>query len=101
VGRDCHGFYRRFAKNSVGYDSIWVIMDQLTKVAYFIPVKITYSRPQLAELYMMRIVCLYGVLKKIMSDKGAQFMSMFWERLHETLDTKLCFSFAYHPQTDG
>jgi hypothetical protein len=48
-----------------GYDSIWVIVDRLTKVAHFIPVKTTYSKPQLAELYMSRIVCLHGVLKKI------------------------------------
>jgi hypothetical protein len=53
-----------------GYDSIWVIVDQLTKLAHFIPVKTTYSGPQLIELYMSRIVCLHGVLKKIVSDKG-------------------------------
>jgi hypothetical protein len=82
------------------YDSIWVIVDQLTKVAHFIPVKTTYSRPQRVELYMSRIVCLHGVLKKIVSDRGTQFISKFWERLHETLDTQLRFSFAYHPQTE-
>jgi hypothetical protein len=86
VGRDCHG-----------YDSIWVIMDRLTKVAHFIPVKTTYSRPQLAELYMSRIVSMHLVLKNIMSDRGTQFTLKFWERFHETLDTQLCFSSAYHP----
>jgi hypothetical protein len=50
---------------------------------------------------MSRIVCLHGVPKKIVSDRGTQFTSKFWERLHETLDTQLCFSFAYHPQIDG
>jgi transposase InsO family protein len=84
-----------------GYDSIWVIVDRLTKVAHFIPVKTTYSGPQLAELYMSRIVCLHGVPKKIVSDRGTQFTLKFWERLHETLDTQLRFSSAYHPQTDG
>jgi hypothetical protein len=84
-----------------GYDSIWVIVDQLTKVAHFIPVKTTYSGLQLAELYMSRIVCLYGVPKKIVSDRGTQFASKFWERLHETFDTQLCFSSTYPPQTDG
>jgi hypothetical protein len=53
-----------------GYDSIWVIVDRLTKVAHFIPVKTTYSGAQLAELYMSRIVCLHGVPKKIVSDRG-------------------------------
>jgi IS30 family transposase len=84
-----------------GYDSIWVILDRLTKVAHFIPVKTTYFGPQQAELYMARIVCLHGVPKKIVSDRGTQFTLKFWERLQETLNTLLRFSSAYHPQTDG
>jgi transposase InsO family protein len=84
-----------------GYESIWVIVDRLTKVAHSIPVKTTYFGPQLTELYMSRIVCLHGVPKKIVSHRGTQFTSMFWERVHETLDTQLHFSSAYHPQTDG
>jgi hypothetical protein len=84
-----------------GYGSIWVIVDKLTNVAHFIPVKTTYSRAQLAELYMSRIVCPHGVSKKIVSDRGTQFTSCFWKRLHESMDTKLNFSSAYHPQTDG
>jgi IS30 family transposase len=84
-----------------GYDSIWVIMDRRNKVAHFIHVKTTYSGPQLAKLYMSRIACLHGVWKKIVSDRGTQFTSKFWERLHETLDTQLHFSSAYHTQTNG
>jgi hypothetical protein len=84
-----------------GYDSIWVIVDRLTKVAHFIPVKTTYHGPKLAELYMERIVCLHGVPKKIVSDRGSQFTSHFWKAVHESLGTKLNFSTAYHPQTDG
>jgi transposase InsO family protein len=84
-----------------GYDSIWVIVNRLTKVAHFIPVKTTYSGPQLTKLYMLRIVCLHGVPKKIVSDRGTQFTSKFWERLHETLDTQLRCSSAYHPEIDG
>jgi transposase InsO family protein len=76
-------------------------VDRLTKVAHFIPVKATYSGPQLAELYMSRIVCLHGVPKKILSDRGTQFTFKFWERLHEILNTQLHFSSAYHPLTDG
>jgi hypothetical protein len=58
-------------RTQAGYDSIRVIVDRLTKVAHFIPVKTTYSGAKLAELYMSRIVCLHGVLKKIMSDRGS------------------------------
>jgi hypothetical protein len=88
-------------RTQLGYDSIWVTMDRLTKVAHFIPIKTTYSRSQLAKLYMPRIVSLHGVLKKIVFDRWTQFTSKFWERLHETLDTQLRFSSTYHPQTDG
>jgi transposase InsO family protein len=94
-------FIMGLPRNQSDYDSIWVILDRWTKVAHFIPVKMTYSRTQLAELYMSRIVCLHVVSKKIVSDRGTQFTLKFWERLHKTLDTQLCFSFIYHPQTDG
>ncbi|WVZ63655.1 hypothetical protein U9M48_013269 [Paspalum notatum var. saurae] len=59
-----------------GHNSIWVVVDRLTKVAHFIPVNTTYSGAKLAELYISRI-------------------------LHDSLDTKLRFSTTYHPQTDG
>jgi hypothetical protein len=88
-------------RTPAGYDSIWVIVDRLTKVAHFIPVRTNYTGAKLAELYMTRIVCLHGVPKKIMSDRGSQFTSRFWKKLHESLDTQLNFSLAYHPQTDG
>jgi hypothetical protein len=94
-------FIMGLPRTQSGYDSIWVIVHRLTKVAHFIPVKTTYSGPQQAELYMSRIVCLHGVLKKIVSDRGTRFTLRFWERLHEALDTQLCFSSIYQPQTDG
>jgi hypothetical protein len=56
---------------------------------------------KLAELYIARIVCLHIVPKKIVSERGTQFTSRFWEKLHEAMDTKLNFSLAYHPQTDA
>jgi hypothetical protein len=88
-------------RTSAGYDSIWVIVDMLNKVAHFILVKTTYSGAKLAELYMAQIVCLHGVPKKIVSHRGSQFTSRYWKKLHESLDTRLNFSSAYHPQTDG
>jgi hypothetical protein len=57
-------------RTRAGYDSIWVVVDRLTKTAHFIPVKTTYNSVVLAELYMARIVCLHGVPKKIVSDRG-------------------------------
>ncbi|WVZ97365.1 hypothetical protein U9M48_042911 [Paspalum notatum var. saurae] len=61
----------------------------------------TQKGAKLAELYISRIVCLHGVPKRIISDRGSQFTSRFWEQLHNSLDTKLRFSTAYHPQTDA
>jgi hypothetical protein len=98
VGMD---FITGLPRTQHGYDSIWVIVDRLTKVVHFLPVKTTYSGTKLAELYMERIVCLYGVPKKIVSDRGTQFTSHFWHKVHSALGTKLNFSSAYHPQTDG
>jgi hypothetical protein len=65
-------------RTRAGYDSIWLVVDLLTKAAHFIPVRTTYSSAMLAELYMSRIVCLLGVPKKIVSDKGTQFTSHFF-----------------------
>jgi hypothetical protein len=84
-----------------GYDSVWVVEDRLTKVAHFIPVKTTYKRSQLAE-YIWLGLCLYTVYRR----------RLFWIEDHslpldfgkcylENMDTKLKFSSAYHPQTDG
>jgi transposase InsO family protein len=98
VGMD---FITGFPRSSRGNDSIWVIVDRLTKVAHFIPVKTTYNSGQLADLYLSRIVSLHGVPKTIVSDRGTQFTSRFWKSLHQALGTKLAFSTAYHPQTDG
>ena len=57
--------------------------------------------PPVKTTYLDRIVSLHGVPKRIITDRGAQFTSHFWESLHEALGTKLTFSTAYHPQTDG
>jgi hypothetical protein len=81
-------------RTQAGYDSIWVIVGCITKVTHFIPVKMTYSGAKVVELYMSRIVCLHGVSKKIVSDRGSQFISKFWEKLHESMDTMLNFSSA-------
>ncbi len=82
-----------------GYDSIWVIVDRLTKTAHFIPVKTRYPTKTYAELYISRIVCLLGVPKTITSDRGPQFDARFWEQLQESLGTKLIHHSDYHPQT--
>jgi hypothetical protein len=83
------------------HDSIWVIVDRLMKVAHFLPVHTTDKAQKYAELYIYRIVCLHGLPRTIVSDRGAPFVARFWEQLQESLGTKLIRSSAYHPQTDG
>ena len=70
------------------HDSIWVIVDRLTKVARFIPVRTRYNAKQYAELFVERIVCQHGVPRTIVSDRGSVFVSRFWEQLHNALGTK-------------
>ncbi|KAG8490982.1 hypothetical protein CXB51_014123 [Gossypium anomalum] len=82
-------------------DSIWVIVDRLTKSAHFIPVRTDFSLQKLAKLYMAEIVRLHGVPVSIISDRDPRFTSRFWQKLHEALGTRLNFSTAFHPQTDG
>jgi hypothetical protein len=82
-------------------DSIWVIVDRLTKTAHFIAVHTTYSVQDYAELYVDQIVCLHRIPKTIVSDRGTQFVARLWKQLHESLGTKLIRSSTYHPQTDG
>ncbi|KAG8485758.1 hypothetical protein CXB51_019146 [Gossypium anomalum] len=82
-------------------DAIWVIVDRLTKSAHFISVRTDYSLDKLAKLYISQIVKLHGVPISIVSDRDPRFTSRFWKKLQEALGTKLHFSTAFHPQTDG
>ena len=88
-------------KTQKGHDSIWVIVDRLTKSAHFLAVKTTYTVAQYAQMYLDSIVALHGVPVSIVSDRRPQFTSRFWQKLQEALGTKLDFSTAFHPQTDG
>jgi hypothetical protein len=75
-------------KTCKGYDSIWVIVDRLTKTAHFLTVKVKYRVVMYVELYIAHILSLHGVPKKIVSDGGPQFVSKIWEELHKSSGTK-------------
>jgi hypothetical protein len=83
------------------FDLIWIIVDWLTKSAHFISINIMYRVEKYAEIYIAHVLCLHEVLKMIISNRGSQFVTHFWEQLHASLGTHLIHSFAYHPQTDG
>ena len=84
VGANFNGFYCEFTQNK-GNDSIWVIVDRLTKSAHFLPVKTNYTVDVLGRLYVREIVKLHGVLVSIVSDRGSSFTSRFWKTLQEAL----------------
>ena len=81
-----------------GKNSIWVIVDRLTKNAHFLPVNNTDSLGKLTRLYVKEIVRLHGIPKSIVSDRDSRFTSHFWKSLQAALGTKLKLSSAYHPQ---
>ena len=82
-----------------GHDSIWVIVDCLTKSAHFVQVNTRYYSGMYAELYVSQIVRLHGVPRTIISDQGPWFIAHFLEHLDQALGTKLIRSSTYHPQT--
>ncbi|GKE50189.1 putative reverse transcriptase domain-containing protein [Tanacetum coccineum] len=84
-----------------GYDTIWVIVDRLTKSAHFLPIKKTDSMEKLTRLYLKEIVCRHGVPISVISDRDSHFMSKFWRLLQKAMGTNLDMSIAYRPQTDG
>jgi transposase InsO family protein len=88
-------------KTAKGFDSIWVIIDGLTKIAHFLPVKADHPVAVYAQLYIARILSLHGIPKTIVSDLGPQFVSKCGSELHKSLGIKLLHSSAYHPQTSG
>ncbi|GJS12328.1 putative reverse transcriptase domain-containing protein [Tanacetum coccineum] len=84
-----------------GYDTIWVIVDRLTKSAHFLPMKKMDNMEKITRLYLKEIVCRHGVPVSIISDQDSHFTLNFWRSLQEALGTNLDMSTAYHPQTDG
>ena len=84
-----------------GHDAIWVIVDRMTKSTHFLPIRMNYSLDRLTQLYVDEIVRLHGVLASIISDRDPRFTYHFWGGVQKGLGTRLDFSTAFHPQTDG
>ncbi|GKC93118.1 putative reverse transcriptase domain-containing protein [Tanacetum coccineum] len=94
-------FVSKHPKTSSGHDTIWVIVDCLTKSAHFIPTRETDSMETLTRFYIKEIVSRHGVPISIISDHDSHFTSRFWQSLQSDLGTQLYMSTAYHPETDG
>nr|GEY92186.1 putative reverse transcriptase domain-containing protein [Tanacetum cinerariifolium] len=94
-------FVTKLPRISSWHDTIWVIMDRLTKSAHFIPMLEDYKMDRLARLHLNEIVARHGVSISIISDRDSRFTSRFWQSMQEALRTQLDMSTAYHPHTDG
>ncbi|KAI3777919.1 hypothetical protein L1987_47722 [Smallanthus sonchifolius] len=94
-------FITKLPRTAKGHDTIWVIVDRLTKSAHFLPMRESYSSEKLAELFINEIVARHGMPLSIVSDRDTRFTSRFWRQFHEGMGTRLNISTAYHPQTDG
>ncbi|GKE09067.1 putative reverse transcriptase domain-containing protein [Tanacetum coccineum] len=94
-------FVTKLPKTSSGHDTIWVIVDRLTKSAHFIPTRTTDSMETLTRLYIKEIVSRYGVPISIISDRDSHFTSRFWQSMQNALGTQLDMSTAYQSETDG
>ncbi|GKA76600.1 putative reverse transcriptase domain-containing protein, partial [Tanacetum coccineum] len=94
-------FVTKFPKSSQGYDTIWVIVDRLTKSAILILMRETDPLEKLARMYLKEVVTRHGIPVLIICDRDPRFASHFWRSLQKALGTNLDMSTAYHPQTDG
>ncbi|GJV33478.1 putative reverse transcriptase domain-containing protein [Tanacetum coccineum] len=94
-------FVTKLPRTSSGHDTIWVIVDRLTKSAHFLPMREDYKMERLARLYLNEIVTRHGVPISIISDRDSRFTSSFWQSIQEALGAHLDMSTTYHPLTDG
>ncbi|GJW59757.1 putative reverse transcriptase domain-containing protein, partial [Tanacetum coccineum] len=83
------------------YDTIWVIVDRITKSSIFVPMRETDPMEKLARMYLKEVVTRHEIPISIICDRDPRFTSNFWRSLQKALGTNLDMSTAYHPQTDG
>nr|GEX27203.1 hypothetical protein [Tanacetum cinerariifolium] len=92
-------FVKRLSRTSSGHDTIWVIMDRLTKSAHFLPIRVDYKMDRLARLHLNEIVARNCVSISIIYNRS-RFTLRFWQSMQQALGTRLDIRFTYHPQTD-
>ncbi|GJX02857.1 putative reverse transcriptase domain-containing protein [Tanacetum coccineum] len=94
-------FVTKLPRTAAGQDTIWVIVDRLTKSAHFLPMREDDTLEKLTRQYLKEVVSKHGVPVSIISDRDGKFTLHFWKSLHKALGTRLDMSTAYHPETDG
>nr|GEX31153.1 putative reverse transcriptase domain, ribonuclease H-like domain, aspartic peptidase domain protein [Tanacetum cinerariifolium] len=94
-------FVTKLPEPSQGYNTIWVIVDRLTKSAIFTPIRETDPMDKLARIYLKEVITRHGIPVSIISDRDLRFASNFWRSLQNALGTRLDMCTTYHPETDG
>ena len=98
-------FVTHFPQTSWRYDAMWVIVDRLTKSAYFLAVRmtftLTFTLEEFCKFYIREIFRLHGVPMSIVSDRDPKFMAHYWKSFQKAMGTQLTMSTAFQPQTDG
>nr|GEZ99843.1 putative reverse transcriptase domain-containing protein [Tanacetum cinerariifolium] len=93
-------FVTKLPKSPQAYDTIWVIVNRLTKSTIFAPMRETDPLEKLAKLYLKEVVARHGIPVSIICDHDPRFASRFWRTLQKALGTSLDMSTTYHPETD-
>ena len=93
-------FFWGLSRTQRGNDSILVVVDIFTKMAYFITCFKTSDVTHVANLFFNEIVRLYGFPKSIISDRDTRFIGIFWRTFWKKLGTEMNLSSTYHPQSD-
>src|SRR3954470_18037628 len=99
MGQSQYGLHHWLSKTQKGNDAIFVVIDRLSKVAHFLPIRESITASQLVDLYISRVVSLHGVPLQINSDRGSLFTSIFWQSFQKAMGTHLSFSTTFHPQS--
>ena len=94
-------FVTHFPRTSRGHDTVWVIVDRLTKSTHFLAMRMTLNLEEFYRFYKREIVRLHGVPVSIVSDRDPKFTTNFWESFKRFMGTRLMMSTSFHPQTDG
>ena len=101
MGSDQYGFHLRLPRTRRQHDSIWMIVDRMTKSSPFLWVKTTHSAKDYSKLYINEIVRLHEVSLSIILDRGHQFTCHFWKSFQKGLGTQVNLSITFPPQMDG
>ena len=83
------------------HDAVWVIVDQLTKSAHFLIVRMTFTLEEFYKLDVNEIVWLHGIPVSIVSNRDPRFTTSFWKSFQKAMETQLIMSTIFHSQTDG